>query len=263
MSPKMMFPKTFRFVAAALFSAAFGVLPLVAHANGDELHLDKAPLQFDNASLQNGAKLFVNYCLNCHSASYVRYNRLQQIGLTDPQIRDNLLFTADKVGEQMKVALRREDAKQWFGAAPPDLSVIARARSGEFGTGADWIYTYLRKFYRDDSRPTGWNNTVFPNVGMPNALWTLQGQQVAHFVEKTDEHGATAKHLEKLELSQAGTLSKEEFDEDVADLVSFIAWMGEPAQEMRQQIGLYVLAVLAVLAVLSYMLKRAFWKDVH
>lgn len=255
-----MFPKTFRFFAAVVFSA---VLPLGANAAGQELHLDKAPLKFDNASLQNGAKLFVNYCLNCHSASFMRYNRLQQIGLTDPQIRDNLLFTADKVGDLMKVALRREDAKQWFGVAPPDLTVVARARSGEFGSGADWIYTYLRQFYRDDSRPTGWNNTVFPNVGMPNVLWTLQGQQAAHFVDKADEQGVTSKHLEKLELIQPGTLSKEEFDEQVADLVSFIAWMGEPVQELRQQIGLWVLAVLAVLAVLTYLLKRAIWKDLH
>ena len=255
-----MFPKTFRFFATVVFSS---VLPLAAHASGAELHLDKAPLQFDNASLQNGAKLFVNYCLNCHSASYMRYNRLQQIGLTDPQIRDNLLFTADKVGDLMKVALRREDAKQWFGVAPPDLTVAARARSGEFGSGADWIYTYLRQFYRDESRPTGWNNTVFPNVGMPNVLWTLQGQQAAHFVDKTDEHGVTGKHLEKLEIIQPGKLSKEEFDEEVADLVSFIAWMGEPAQETRQQIGVFVLAILAVLGVLTYLLKRSIWKDLH
>jgi ubiquinol-cytochrome c reductase cytochrome c1 subunit len=252
--------KTFRLFAAALLSA---VLPLAVQASGAELHLDKAPLQFDNASLQNGAKLFVNYCLNCHSASYMRYNRLEQIGLTDPQIRDNLMFAGDKVGDLMKVAMRREDAKQWFGAAPPDLSVIARARSGEFGSGADWLYTYLRQFYRDDSRPTGWNNAVFANVGMPNALWTLQGQQAAHFVEKADESGNMVKHLEKLEIAQPGKLTKDEFDEEVADLVSFIAWVGEPAQETRQQIGIYVLAWLAVLAVLSYMLKRAFWKDVH
>ncbi|MDB5799756.1 MAG: Cytochrome c1 [Rhodocyclales bacterium] len=259
-SMKTMFPRTVRFCAALLFSAA---LPMAASASGSELHLDKAPLQFDNASLQNGAKLFVNYCLNCHSASFMRYNRLHDIGLTDLQIKDNLLFTGDKVGDLMKVALRREDAKQWFGVAPPDLSVVARARSGEFGTGADWLYTYLRQFYRDDSRPTGWNNAVFPNVGMPNVLWTLQGQQAGHFVEKTDEHGVKGTHLEKLEIVQPGKLSKEEFDEEVADLVSFITWMGEPAQEARQQIGWYVLALLAVLGVLTYLLKRAFWKDVH
>jgi len=252
--------KTIQLFAAVAFSLA---LPLSVHASGAELHLDQAPLQFDNASLQNGAKLFVNYCLNCHGASAMRYNRLQQIGLTDVQIRDNLLFAGDKVGDLMKVALRREDASKWFGAAPPDLSVIARARAGEFGSGADWLYTYLRQFYRDEARPTGWNNAVFPNVGMPNVLWELQGQQVAHFVEKLDEHGNKTQHLEKLEVSQPGKLSKEEFDEEVADLVSFITWMGEPAQEQRQQIGWWVLAVLSLLAVLSYALKKAFWKDVH
>lgn len=260
MSSMMKFPKIVRFLAAAIFCAS---LPLAVSAAGAALRLDKAPLQFDNASLQNGAKLFVNYCLNCHSASFMRYNRLQQIGLTDPQIRDNLMFTADKVGDLMKIAMRREDAKQWFGVAPPDLTVIARARSGPDGSGADWIYTYLRQFYRDEARPTGWNNAVFPNVGMPNVLWDLQGQQSAHFVEKTDSHGKASKHLEKLEISQAGKLSKEEFDEEVADLVSFIAWMGEPAQETRQQIGWFVLALLSVLAVLAYLLKRAFWKDIH
>lgn len=262
MSYTTMFSKTLRLVAFAAFGALLAS-PLAARAEGTELQLDKAPLQFDNASLQNGAKLFVNYCLSCHSASYMRYNRLQQIGLTDPQIRDNLLFTGDKVGDLMKVAMRREDAKQWFGVAPPDLTVVARARSGEFGSGPDWLYTYLRQFYRDDARPTGWNNKVFPNVAMPNVLWSLQGQQAAHFVEKKDERGETSMHLDKLELIQPGKLSKEEFDEEIADLVSFMTWMAEPAQETRQQIGLYVLAVLAVLGVLTYLLKRAFWKDVH
>ncbi|MFT3736378.1 MAG: cytochrome c1 [Rhodocyclaceae bacterium] len=252
--------KTFQFIAAAALSLS---LPLSAQASGDVLRLDKAPLQFDNASLQNGAKLFVNYCLNCHGASAMRYNRMQQIGLTDEQIRDNLLFAGDKVGDLMKVALRREDAAKWFGAAPPDLSVIARARSGEFGSGADWLYTYLRQFYRDESRPSGWNNTVFPGVGMPNVFWEIQGEQTAHFVEKDDGHGQKVKHLEALEITKPGKLTKDEFDEEVADLVSFITWMGEPAQESRQQIGWWVLAVLSLLAVLSYLLKRSFWKDLH
>ncbi|MFA9438713.1 cytochrome c1 [Uliginosibacterium sp. sgz301328] len=236
--------------------------PLAAHAEG-ELHLDKAPLQFDNASLQNGAKLFVNYCLNCHSASNFRYNKLEQIGLNDDQIRDNLLFTADKVGEQMKVALRHEDGKAWFGAAPPDLTLIARARASEAGSGPDWLYTYLRKFYRDDSRPTGWNNLVFPNVGMPHVLWELQGEQVPKIVTKDDGHGNQTSIIEGLEIAVPGKMSKDEYDENIADLVSFITWMGEPAQETRKTIGWFVLAVLAVLAVLTYLLKRAFWKDVH
>lgn len=243
--------------AALLSAAATGVMAATSVA------LDRAPLRFDNASLQSGAKTFVNYCLNCHGASALRYNRLTQIGLTEQQIKDNLMFTADKVGEQMKVAIRREDASKWFGAAPPDLSVIARARASGDGSGADWLYTYLRKFYRDDSRPSGWNNVVFPGVGMPHVLWDLQGEQEARFVEKDDGHGNMSKHLENLELVKPGSLTKEEYDAEVANLVSFITWMGEPAQETRRQLGWAVLAVLGVLAVLSWMLKKAFWKDVH
>ncbi|MEN3113566.1 cytochrome c1 [Uliginosibacterium paludis] len=237
---------------------------VVAGAQASEsVHLDKAPLSFDNASLQSGAKTFINYCLSCHGASSLRYNRLTQIGLTEQQIKDNLMFTADKVGEQMTVAMRRDDAKKWFGAAPPDLSVIARARASGDGSGADWLYTYLRQFYRDDSRPTGWNNAVFPGVGMPHVLYGLQGVQEAHFVEKDDGHGNKTSHLEGFEIVEPGTLTKEEYDTEVANLVSFLTWMGEPARESRQTIGWAVLAVLSVLAALSWMLKKAFWKDVH
>jgi ubiquinol-cytochrome c reductase cytochrome c1 subunit len=150
--------------------------PLLAFASGAELHLDKAPDHSrDYAALQSGAQIFVNYCLNCHSASYMRYNRLRDIGLTEAQIRENLMFAAEKVGEPMTIAMQRADAKTWFGAPPPDLTVIARARATDFGSGADWLYTYLRSFYRDDERPTGWNNVVFANVGMPHVLWELQG----------------------------------------------------------------------------------------
>jgi ubiquinol-cytochrome c reductase cytochrome c1 subunit len=246
----------------ALVGVLAALIPVAAQAE-EGLHLDQAPLHFDNRALQNGAKFFVNYCLNCHGASYMRYNRLTQIGLTEQQIKDNLMFAADKVGEQMRVALRREDAKQWFGVVPPDLTVIARSRASESGTGADWLYTYLRQFYRDESRPTGWNNAVFSNVGMPHVLWELQGVQEARFVEKDDGHGSKVKHLESLEIVQPGTFTKEEYDEAVSDLVSFLVWMGEPAQESRRSIGWVVLAVLGVLAVLSYLLKKAYWKDVR
>lgn len=251
-----------KMLRAALTAAALVVLPHAAQA-AEVLHLDQAPLQFDNASLQNGAKYFVNYCLSCHGASYMRYNRLTQIGLTEQQIKDNLMLAGEKLGDQMKVALRRDDAKAWFGVAPPDLTVIARARASEFGSGADWLYTYLRQFYRDESRPTGWNNAVFPNVGMPHVLWELQGVQEARFVEMDDGHGAKVKHLEGFDVVQAGSFTNEEYDEAVADLVSFLVWMGEPAQESRRSIGWAVLAVLAVLAFLSYMLKKAYWKDVR
>ena len=226
-------------------------VPALAFASGAELHLDKAPDRSgDNAALQRGAKVFVNYCLNCHSASYMRYNRLRDIGLTDAQIRDNLLFTADKVGEPMRIAMQRAEAKLWFGAAPPDLTVIARARASEFGSGADWLYTYLRTFHRDDKRPTGWNNTVFANVGMPHVLWELQGEQ---------EMGAD--HV--LKVVKPGKLSVAEYDSLVADLVGYLTYMGEPVAGLRKRLGVIVLLGLAGLFVLSYALKREFWKDIH
>jgi ubiquinol-cytochrome c reductase cytochrome c1 subunit len=225
--------------------------PLLAFAAGAELHLDKAPNKAnDMAALQHGAKLFVNYCLNCHSASYLRYNRLNDIGLTEEQIKGNLLFTAEKTGETMTIAMQRADAKAWFGAPPPDLTVIARARSSEFGSGADWLYTYLRGFYRDDTRPTGWNNVVFANVGMPHVLWELQGEQVMG-----------ADH--KLQLAKPGKMKPAEYDAAVADLVAYLNWMGEPMAEFRKNLGVIVLIALAVLFVFAYALKREYWKDIH
>lgn len=225
--------------------------PLMVFASEAELHLDSAPNKAgDVAALQNGAKLFVNYCLNCHSASYMRYNRLQDIGLSDQQIKDNLLFTADKVGDLMTIAMRRADAKQWFGVAPPDLSIVARSRTSEAGSGADWLYTYLRGFYRDDSRPSGWNNVVFSNVAMPHALWELQGEQVMG-----PDH--------KLRLGKPGKLTPAEYDAAVADLVTYLQYMGEPVAQTRKQLGVYVLLFLAVFFVLAYALKREFWKDIH
>ncbi len=225
--------------------------PVLAFASGAELHLDKAPDRArDMAALQHGAKVFVNYCLSCHSASYMRYNRLRDIGLSDDQVRENLLFTADKVGEPMRIAMQRAEAKQWFGAAPPDLTVIARARASEFGSGPDWLYTYLRTFYRDDSRPTGWNNVVFSNVGMPHVLWELQGEQVM-----SEDH--------QLKLAKPGKLKPEEYDAMVADLVGYLTYMAEPVSEFRKNLGVAVLIALAILFVFSYALKREYWKDIH
>jgi len=236
--------------------------PLLAIASGPALHLDKAPVSTEPAALQNGAKLFVNYCLNCHGASYMRYNRLQQIGLSEQMIKDNLMFTADKIGEPMRIAMQRDEAKVWFGAAPPDLTVISRSRASEFGSGADWLYTYLRGFYRDSERPTGWNNVVFENVGMPHVLYELQGEQVAKVTEKDDGHGGKTKEIH-LEQGKPGTMSKDEYDKAVADLVSFLTWMGEPMAETRKSIGAIVIAFLSVLFVLSYLLKKNYWKDIH
>ena len=224
--------------------------PLMVFASGGELRLDKAPDRSGNpAALQNGAKLFVNYCLNCHSASYMRYNRLKDIGLTDEQIKGNLMFTADKVGELMRIGLTAQDGKVMFGKAPPDLTLIARSRSSGDGSGADWLYTYLRGFYRDESRPTGWNNTVFPNVGMPHVLWELQGNQLM------DGH--------ELKLANKGTMSPEQYDMAVGDLVGFLEYMAEPIAPYRKSLGMLVLAGLVVLFAFAYALKKEYWKDVH
>jgi len=234
-----------KFLLALLF------VPVTVFAAGAALHLDRAPdVQGDQARLQNGARVFVNYCLSCHGASFVRYNKLTELGLTEQQVRDNLMFTADKIGEPMRVAARSTDQKQWFGAAPPDLSLVARARASADGSGADWLYTYLRSFYRDDQRPTGWNNTIFPNVGMPHVLWELQGEQVL-------DHGS-----QKMQLAVPGQISPTEYDKEIADLVGFLVWAGEPGAGFRRQVGYGVLAFLIVLFGVSYALKKEYWKDV-
>lgn len=228
--------------------------PVLALASSGNVHLDKWPGSVgDKAALQNGAKLFVNYCLNCHGASYMRYKNLIDLGLTEQQVKDNLMFTSDKIGGLMAVAARADEQKLWFGATPPDLTIIARARgeAGNAGAGADWLYTYLRSFYRDDNRPTGWNNVVFENVGMPHVLYGLQGvQQLNH-------------ETHKLEQIVPGQMAPAEFDKAVSDLVGFMVWMGEPQQEFRRTLGWFVLAFLAILFVVAYALKKEYWKDIH
>ncbi len=223
------------------------------HAHLDQVNIDLT----DKPSLQRGARLFVNYCLSCHSARYMRYNRMgRDLGLTDKQVIDNLMFAAEKVGEQMKVAMPADDAAKWFGAAPPDLTLEARLR------GPDWIYTYLRTFYLDPSRPFGVNNLVFPSVGMPHVLWQLQGWQKP--VYKTIEHaGHKEKVIEKLELVSPGQLSPAKYDAAVRDLVNFMTYMAEPIKLKRTALGVRVLIFLAVFTVLSYLMKKEYWKDVH
>ena len=232
--------------------------PAVALAAGASVQLDKAPVSTEPAALQHGAKLFVNYCLNCHSASFMRYNQLTNLGLSEQEIRDNLMFAGERVGDLMKIAMRPTDSKVWFGAAPPDLTLIARQRASGDASGADWLYTYLRQFYRDSERPTGWNNVVFENVGMPHVFWQLQGEQVANITENADG----TKHVE-LSLAKPGTLSVEEYDKAVADLVSFLVWMGEPVAEKRKTIGTFVLIFLFGMFFLTYALKKNYWKDIH
>ena len=191
----------------------------------------------------------------------MRFNRLRDIGLTDQQILDNLVFTGVKVGDLMKVAMDPKDSKAWFGAAPPELSLIARSRASEAGSGADWLYSYLRSFYRDAERPTGWNNTVFPNVGMPHVLWELQGEQV--LAEEKVQGPGFEKTEHVLKLDKPGKLSPVEYDQMVADLVNYLVFMAEPARSSRTTIGMFVLVALGLFFILAYALKKEYWKDVH
>jgi len=233
-----------------------------AQASGGGIAWDKAPNRTnDLGALQHGAKLFANYCLNCHSAAYMRINRLKDIGLTEQQIKDNLMFTSEKIGDTMKAAIDPKQAKEWFGANPPDLTVIARAKAGHGGTGPDYLYTYLRTYYRDDMRPTGWNNLVFPNVGMPHALWELQGERKPIF-EEIEEHGHKVHVFKGWEQVKPGLMTPAQYDDAVADLVSYMQWMAEPAQNTRVRIGVWVLLFLSVFTLIAWRLNAAYWKDV-
>jgi ubiquinol-cytochrome c reductase cytochrome c1 subunit len=264
-------------------------------ASGAGVPLDRFPVAklSDQAALQHGAKLFVNYCLGCHSANLMRYNRLEDIGLSAEQIRGSLMFTGTKVGDPMRIAMAPADAKAWFGAWPPDLSVTARARASHDGSGADWLYSYLRSYYRDASRATGWNNAVFPNVGMPHVFWGLQGARGATFEEvkaehaegggkvyrkttvRFDEQGTRSESSELLEGGhhhegvsvklgepQGGALSAAQYDDHVADLVAFLTFMSDPSAKARVRIGVWVLMFLLVFTGLAWWLNREFWKDV-
>jgi len=235
-----------------IIAFVIAVLPGFGFAAGGNVHLEKVDIDLNNKeSLQRGAKLFVNYCLSCHSAQYMRYNRMgRDIGLTDKQVEQNLMFASDKVGETMTIAMPAEKSAKWFGTAPPDLSVIARSRGG-----ADWLYTYLTGFYKDDSRPFGVNNTVFPDVGMPHVLWELEGLKEP--VRDEENHITGYKYVTK------GKLTPAEYDAAARDLTAFLVYVGEPVQQTRKAIGIWVLLFLFVLFVVSYYLKREYWKDVH
>ncbi|HLE66369.1 MAG TPA: cytochrome c1 [Burkholderiales bacterium] len=238
--------------------ALLGLLfaPVAALAAEAGYRLDRSPHDArDLVSLQAGARTFVNYCLNCHGAQFMRYNRLADFGLTEAQIRDNLMFPVDKMGETMRVALGAKEGKEWFGVPPPDLSVIARSRS------ADWLYTYLRTFYRDPKTATGWNNAVFANVAMPHALWTLQGERGLEVVPHADKAGHVSVEYKWTQLAP-GTQSTVQYDATVRDLVNFLVYIGEPAAQSRKLIGIVALLVLGVLFVLAYALKKEYWKDI-
>ena len=233
-----------------------------AQANEGGMVWDKAPNKTNElGSLQNGAKLFVNYCLNCHSAAFMRFNRLKDIGLTDQQIKDNLLFTTDRVGDTMKAAIDPKQAKDWFGGNPPDLTLIARSRSGAGGSGADYLYTYLRTYYRDDSKATGWNNLAYPNVAMPNVLWELQGQRSPVYEER-EEHAHKVSVFKGWQQVKPGTMTPLQYDQAIGDLVGYLQWMAEPAQNTRVRIGVWVLLFLLILTFAAWRLNASFWKDV-
>ena len=215
----------------------------VALSADGSYNLDKAKINLDDEqSLQRGARNFINYCLNCHSANYMRYNRLADIGLSDDVIKENLLFTADKTGDLMDISMDSSEAKKWFGANPPNLTVTARSR------GKDWIYSYLRTFYVDESRELGWNNLVYPNAAMPHVLWELQG------VQNLEDN--------KLKLTKSGLLSAEEYDQFVLDTTNYMVFMSEPAKMVRHKIGYYVIGFLLILLILVINLKKEFWKDI-
>ena len=236
-----------------------------AHGAAGGIAWDRFPTHkaTDLAALQNGAKLFVNYCLNCHAAAFMRFNRMRDIGLSDEQIRDNLMFTTERVGDLMTVSLDPRDAKEWFGGVPPDLTVIARSRAAAgMGSGADYLYTYLRAYYRDDTKTTGWNNLAFPSVGMPHVLWQLQGERRPVF-DKRVEHGHEVEVFTgRWEQVKPGTMTAQQYDEAVADLVAFLRWMGEPMRAERVRIGVFVLVFLAVFTVIAWRLNAVYWKDV-
>ena len=213
--------------------------------SAENIELSKAPVDLtDNLSLQRGAKIFTNYCLNCHSAKYMRYSNLQDIGLSAETIKNDLLFTGNKIGDTMSVNMSIKDSKKWFGASPPDLSVVARSR------GADWIYSYMRGFYRDPTRPMGWNNTVYVNSAMPHILWELEGEKILNPKTK------------KLEKFTSGKLNAKEYDATIADLTNYLVYMSEPDQLKRKKMGYYVIGFLLLLLFLTIKLKKEYWRDI-
>ncbi|MFA7438776.1 cytochrome c1 [Castellaniella sp.] len=265
-----------------------------AYAADGGAQIQKAPDRIsDLAALQNGAKMFVNYCLNCHSASAMRYNKLMDLGLTEEDIKKNLLFTRERVGDLMTISMTPEDAKRWFGTIPPDLSVIARAKSTSFGpSGVDYIYTYLSTFFRDAERNTGWNNVIFPNVGMPNVLWELEGPRTLtdvqvhqvpnesgnmHWVKTTSvfDHNGYAEITNETLANYQGDVTRTttfdskdakafaQFQNDVADLSNFLGWMAEPVQLERREIGVIVMIFLVLFLLIAIRMNNTYWKHVR
>lgn len=248
-----------RGIALAAAAALALATPAISSASAAGSHVEHANIDISNtASLQRGARNFVNYCMGCHSARYVRYNRLgKDLGLSDAQVIENLMFTGERPHDTMKVAMTPDDAKRWFGTAPPDLSLMSRAR------GADYIYSFLKSFYVDPGRPTGVNNLMLPGTAMPHVLWKLQGYQKAVYDGQSDaEHSTVHKQFKGFELAEKGSLTPQEYDQFVRDTVNFLAYIGEPMQLERRNLGLRVLGFLLVFFLFAYFLKKEYWKDV-
>lgn len=242
------------FARFAVFAAGLLMSLSVAAAGGSATQSAGNDLS-DQASLQRGAQLYMNNCSGCHALKYMRYSRMaEDLGLTEQEVMDYLNFTGAKFGEPILVSMPHDPATKWFGKMPPDLSLISRVR------GSDWIYTYLKSFYLDETRPMGWNNTVFPNASMPNPLWQLQGLQQAEFGEP-DEIGE--RHVETLKITRAGTQTPLQFDQTARDITNFLQYVGEPAALKRQKMGVWVILFLVALTFLAFLLKQEYWKDVH
>lgn len=240
----------------AVVASVVVLSPALTQAVGGGEELEQSGVNIrDIAAAQRGARLFVNYCMSCHSANYMRYNRLvEDLGLSEQMVLDNLVFNDAKIGEIMSIAMQPADATLWFGKAPPDLSLIGRSR------GSDWLYAYLRSFYRDEQG--AWNNTILPNASMPHVLWRLQGIQEPVYAWHMD-NGVQVRTIERLKLATPGTLSTEDYDATVRDLVTFLEYLGEPAKMKRKNIGVWVMLYLVVFALFAWLLKAEFWRDVH
>ena len=220
--------------------------------------LDQAQTDVNNVPmLQRGARTFVNYCGGCHSAKYMRYQRIMEdLELSEAQVQGNFIFSRGKIGDAMTIAMSAENQREWFGSEAPDLSLISRSR------GSDWLYTYLKSFYVDPSRPIGWNNILFDKVSMPNVLWELQGIQTPVYETVVDSRGDSHNVVTELKL-HPGRQSPTEFDDTLRDLVTFIEYLGEPAKMKRESLGIWVLLYLVLFTFLAYLLKLEYWRDVH
>lgn len=242
-----------------LLIICLGMAPTLGFTSAGGGDLDHVEVSLkDKVSLQNGAKLFVNYCMSCHSAKFMRYNRMAtDLEIPEDLVLEQMIFNGGKIGDPMTTTMTKEDGEAWFGVAPPDLSLIGKLRDPE------WLYTYLRTFYVDDSTASGWNNKIFPNVAMPHVLADLQGVQKAVFKTETDHNGNEHQVIEGFELVREGSMTPEEFDGAMRDLTNFLYYMGEPARMVRTGWGIWVLLFLGVFGYLTYLLKKEYWRDIH